>query len=226
MLRLNMTIPPAETPSRLGALAGDIAGFPNGRRLGDDVIDIAERVVAGVLVPGFNISPNNALGDGVDANDVPFLPYFPYVAPPHNPLTHSHDAAGAQPSVRVVNDVTKAVRPASSEADGAESGAATGNGPETTLVPTANGLALAGANPADRALLRYTLAAPARVAVRVYDLQGRVVRTLVDQDADAGTFQTEWNGRFDDGTRAGKGIYFARFSVGGRVIDSRKIALE
>jgi hypothetical protein len=229
MLRLNMTIPPAETPSRLGALAGDVAGFPNGRRLGDDVIDIAERVVAGVLVPGFNVSPNNALGDGVDVNDVPFLPYFPYVAPPHDPLTHRHDATGAPPSMRVVNDVTKALRPAgdaSVDAGGAESGAPAGSAPEATLVPGANGLSLAGSNPGDRALLRYTIAAPARVALRVYDLQGRVVRTLVDQDADAGTFQTEWNGRFDDGARAGKGIYFARFSIGGRVVDSKKIALE
>ena len=54
-----------------------MAGFPNGRRLADDVVDIELRVVAGVLVPGFNVTPNNQLGDGVDANDVPFLPSFP-----------------------------------------------------------------------------------------------------------------------------------------------------
>ena len=47
-------------------LAGDNAGFPNGRRPYDDTVDIDLRVVAGVLVPGFNVSPNNALGDGVD----------------------------------------------------------------------------------------------------------------------------------------------------------------
>ncbi|TPW10051.1 MAG: hypothetical protein FD129_2012, partial [bacterium] len=86
MLRLNMAIPPASRAERLAVLAGDVAGFPNGRRLGDDVVDIAERVVAGVLVPGFNVAPNNELGDGIDVNDRPFLPRFPYVAPPHNPL--------------------------------------------------------------------------------------------------------------------------------------------
>ena len=84
MLRLNMDIAPCTTScSRLGAIAGDNAGFPNGRRLSDDVIDIALRVVMGVLIPGHN--PNaDGLGDGVNANDVPFLSSFPYVAYPHS----------------------------------------------------------------------------------------------------------------------------------------------
>src|SRR5262245_28032496 len=86
MLRLNMSIPPADEPNRLGVIAGDIAGFPNGRRLADDVVDISLQVVAGVLVSGFNIEPNNRLGDGVDQNDVPFLDHFPFCARPHDPL--------------------------------------------------------------------------------------------------------------------------------------------
>src|SRR5258706_6760702 len=85
MLRLNLTIAPAASPQRLGVLAGDVAGFPNGRRLGDDVVDIELRVVAGVLVDGFNLTPNNQLGNGVDANDKPFLPHFPYLPPPRTP---------------------------------------------------------------------------------------------------------------------------------------------
>jgi hypothetical protein len=83
MIRLNVAIPPAAQPNRLGVIGGDTAGFPNGRRLADDVTDVALRVVAGVLVPAFNKSPNNALTDGVDANDKPFLSSFPYVALPH-----------------------------------------------------------------------------------------------------------------------------------------------
>ena len=79
--------PPTRKPSRFGVLKNDLAGFPNGRRLGDDVVDIAERVAAGVLVPGFNIKPNKQLGDGVDVNDVPYLPYFPYVALPTDGIT-------------------------------------------------------------------------------------------------------------------------------------------
>jgi hypothetical protein len=83
MIRLNVAVAPTATPSRLGALANDTAGFPNGRRLADDVVDISLRVVAGVLVPGYNKAPNNALTDGVDANDREFLPTFPYVALPN-----------------------------------------------------------------------------------------------------------------------------------------------
>ncbi|HEX6160986.1 MAG TPA: DUF4331 domain-containing protein, partial [Thermoanaerobaculia bacterium] len=83
MIRLNVAVPATAQPNRLGAIANDLGGFPNGRRLGDDVVDIALRVVAGVLVPGFNKEPNNQLTDGVDTNDVAFLSTFPYAALPH-----------------------------------------------------------------------------------------------------------------------------------------------
>ncbi|HVE71865.1 MAG TPA: DUF4331 domain-containing protein [Thermoanaerobaculia bacterium] len=83
MLRLNVAVPVTAQPNRLGALAADNGGFPNGRRLGDDVVDIALRVVAGVLVPTYNKAPNNALTDGVDANDRAFLSTFPYAPLPH-----------------------------------------------------------------------------------------------------------------------------------------------
>ena len=84
MLRLNVAIGPVATPNRLAVLAGDIAGFPNGRRLGDDVVDIAFRVMAGAtpLTPNFNAGINAQLGDGINANDVPFLDVFPYVGLP------------------------------------------------------------------------------------------------------------------------------------------------
>jgi hypothetical protein len=79
MLRINLAIPPAASPNRMGVLGGDTAGFPNGRRLADDVVDIALQVVGGVLK---NVTGTAALTDGVDANDKPFLPSFPYVASP------------------------------------------------------------------------------------------------------------------------------------------------
>jgi hypothetical protein len=89
MLRLNMGIPPAANPSRLGVLDGDLAGFPNGRRVWDDVVDIELRAVADgygtFLEENFglpNLSPNNMVGDGCDANDRSFLNSFPYVAGP------------------------------------------------------------------------------------------------------------------------------------------------
>ena len=76
-LRLNMSTPVTADPDRLGVIGGDTQGFPNGRRLADDVIDIALQVVEGELVG----NPND-LGDGVDANDVEFSDTFPYLALP------------------------------------------------------------------------------------------------------------------------------------------------
>jgi len=86
MLRLNVAIPPAASPSRVGLLGGDVAGFPNGRRVTDDVVDIALRAVAGgtPFTPATNVSPNNTLGDGVANNDVPFLTRFPYLGTPQS----------------------------------------------------------------------------------------------------------------------------------------------
>ena len=92
LLRLNTAIAPtaaAGAGNRLGVLAGDLAGFPNGRRLEDDIVDVDLRAFAegyGSFLNGLlglpNKSPNNLLGDGVDANDKPFLTQFPYVASP------------------------------------------------------------------------------------------------------------------------------------------------
>jgi Domain of unknown function (DUF4331) len=81
LLRLNTGVAPTleANRKRMGLLAGDGAGFPNGRRLTDDVVDIAARAVAGVLNPKFNVAPNNLIGDGVAATDVPTQETFPYV---------------------------------------------------------------------------------------------------------------------------------------------------
>jgi Domain of unknown function (DUF4331) len=91
LLRLNTGVaptPPASA-SRLGLLAGDPAGYPNGRRLFDDAVDITLRVAVGGVLAGnkcgsdhkqpCNVFPNNKLGDGVNMNDVAFHPDFPYV---------------------------------------------------------------------------------------------------------------------------------------------------
>ncbi len=95
--RLNVAIPPSANPSRLGLLGNDVAGFPNGRRVIDDVVDIELRAVVGgtPFTPATNIAPNNTLGDGVDHNDVPFLTRFPYLGTPQSGNTttgapHNH----------------------------------------------------------------------------------------------------------------------------------------
>lgn len=81
-LRLNMAVPPTATPNRLGVLQGDLAGFPNGRRLADDVIDVTLQAAEGVLLPGHPAAVET-LGDAVNANDRPFRTTFPYIALPN-----------------------------------------------------------------------------------------------------------------------------------------------
>jgi hypothetical protein len=98
MLRLNIAVPPRSfgQESRLGVLGGDNAGFPNGRRLVDDVVDIELRALAGgtPFTPSHNKAPNNILGDGVDRNDLPFLNRFPYLHGPHQGYVHGHHRTG------------------------------------------------------------------------------------------------------------------------------------
>jgi hypothetical protein len=95
LLRLNVAIPPSSDPSRLGVVGGDFAGFPNGRRLADDVTDIELRALecsygaAAAIVESFGFcdgnahrTPNDLITDGVDENERSFPPRFPYVATP------------------------------------------------------------------------------------------------------------------------------------------------
>jgi Domain of unknown function (DUF4331) len=107
LIRLNTGIPPSAPVgdgNRLGVLAGDLAGFPNGRRLEDDVVDIELRAFAegyGTFLNGLlglpNRSPNNLLGDGVDANDRTFHVDFPYLGTPHQGYEHVHHGAMGGP---------------------------------------------------------------------------------------------------------------------------------
>ncbi|MBM3925814.1 MAG: DUF4331 domain-containing protein [SAR202 cluster bacterium] len=86
-LRLNVAVPPSDDPNAMGVLGGDLAGYPNGRRLADDVTDISLRAVAGAAYPLFHpdFTPDATgvkLGDGVDENDAEFHDKFPYLAHP------------------------------------------------------------------------------------------------------------------------------------------------
>ena len=99
LLRLNTAIKPTakSSRSRLGLLAGDAAGFPNGRRVTDDVVDIAMRAVAGALCANctssglpFNAATVPLLGDGVNVNDIPTQEVFPYSAFAHSGRDRRH----------------------------------------------------------------------------------------------------------------------------------------
>ncbi len=86
-LRLNVAIAPTTTPNKMGVLGGDIQGYPNGRRLADDVTDISIQAVAGAAYalfhPGYTADAlATQLGDGVDNNDASFRTTFPNLALP------------------------------------------------------------------------------------------------------------------------------------------------
>jgi hypothetical protein len=94
LLRLNTGIPPTALGSqkRLGFLAGDLAGFPQGRRPIDDVVDIASRAVAGILVD--SVEYGAAIGDGVNTKGTGFRTTFPYVRPANNGRDSHHVGPG------------------------------------------------------------------------------------------------------------------------------------
>jgi len=97
MLRLNMNVAPTTgtgSYSPLGAFGGDVAGFPNGRRVGDDVLDIDARAAAGGilhLLGAINCPASLGISDNVQSNDVPYLDHFPYLGLPHQGYNHEHD---------------------------------------------------------------------------------------------------------------------------------------
>ena len=90
MLRLNVAIRPSSSPNIFGLLGGDVAGFPNGRRVADDVTAIELRAIAGVTYPlvDHTFVPDGAASVVTDGTtpadlDVPFLSAFPYLGVPH-----------------------------------------------------------------------------------------------------------------------------------------------
>jgi hypothetical protein len=94
MLRLNTAIPASKTPNPLGVVGGDLAGFPNGRRVFDDVVTIELRAIAGVTVPLVDKSykPDAAASqvtDGLTGASVPsgYLTGFPYLGVPYSGFT-------------------------------------------------------------------------------------------------------------------------------------------
>ena len=99
-LRLNIQTPITASPNRLGVLGGDNQGYPNGRRLIDDVVDISLQAVAGgtPFTPPTNKAPNNQLGDGVNVNDKAFLTSFPYVASPTQGYDHTFPGHRTEPA--------------------------------------------------------------------------------------------------------------------------------
>jgi len=105
MLRLNVAVPKSANPNPLGLIGGDAAGFPNGRRLTDDVTTIELRAIAGVTYPLVNKSytPDGAAGVIQDGSYNParrhFSSTFPYIGTPHSGYAYdANEPAATSPS--------------------------------------------------------------------------------------------------------------------------------
>ena len=177
-------------------------GFPNGRRLEDDVTRIELQAVSGVVlaaiglwyddfVPGGSpVTPNLvsvlSYNTGVNANDTSFKTTFPFV---QTPWSGDHNCSCSTPPPAPVLEMKS-------------------NGPETTapLGLASPGLEIATSpNPmrSSSNILRYHVAAPAVVKIMLYDVSGKPLKVLVNKKVEAGTYTTEWNAN-----GMAKGSYF------------------
>jgi Domain of unknown function (DUF4331) len=129
MLRLNLSIKPTATPNRLGVLGGDLQGFPNGRRLTDDVVDIELQTLEGAAQTGKLVSAL-AKGDAVNANDNAFGATFPYLALPNVGAVNKGGGTGAGAQTNAIGAASAHVQ---------------------SQAPTAAAAAPASAAPAERA---------------------------------------------------------------------------
>ena len=87
MLRLHMAVPPTAKPNDLGLVAGDAAGFPNGRRVADDTTTVELRAIAGLTIPLVDPSfkpdaATSAITDGTTNTNPKLLSSFPYLGTP------------------------------------------------------------------------------------------------------------------------------------------------
>lgn len=142
LLRVNLAVAPVATPNTLGVLGGDLQGYPNGRRLADDVIDISLQAMAGAAYPlfhpEFKVDETGAkLGDGVDTNDMAFRSSFPYLALPSSgfesvPHTNSSIIEGLKEIITQL----KAQIAALLGMGGSNGGSGTGTSTATSTPPT------------------------------------------------------------------------------------------
>jgi hypothetical protein len=219
MLRLNMATPvtPRNHPqfSNLGIIQAAVLGltdpayngnanlqfipnmdgFPNGRRLEDDIVRIELQAVSGIALAAIGLWYDDFNGGnpvtqdlldvltynaGVTANDAPIKSSFPYVASPW-PGTHNCDCDDGISSPNK-NQQTIAEIPAA-KAPAGDLGLAS---PEMNLA--------AYPNPSDgSSTIKYSVDAPSQVKIVVYDINGRLVKVLADKKQEAGVYTLPWN---------------------------------
>ncbi|MCW3093090.1 MAG: hypothetical protein JWP81_4159 [Ferruginibacter sp.] len=239
MLRLNMAVPPtSRTDSKFSSLGllqaaalgltdpayntttaiqpiPNMDGFPNGRRLEDDVTRIELQAVSGIVlsvlglwyddfVPGGSpLTPQllNVLGysTGIDANDVPFKPAFPYVQAPFAGNYICPCNQTAKKTTIVMGNNTEKMGGLGLAAP--------------RMVATTSPNPFVGSNN-----VHYRLEEASQVNISVYDTKGNQVKVLVNKLMKPGTYDQNWNG--NDLT---KGVYFIKVSKDGAVIQTLRV---
>jgi hypothetical protein len=247
MLRLNMAVPPTQRNdpkfSALGLVQAAVLGltdttynqnsslqfipnmdgFPNGRRLEDDVTRIELQAVSGVVLAAIGlwyddfktgqspVTPDlvNVLSynTGVNSNDTTFKTSFPYVQTPWS----GTDACCGVPAANSKNNTVSNM---TAPADITKFEALDMAAPDIFI----------GAYPnpfVDNNLIRYHIETTSKVTINVYDETGKLVRVLVNQNMDPGTYSISWNA-----SNLAKGVYFINAIRNGNVKQSIRLVKE
>ncbi|MBC7828472.1 MAG: DUF4331 family protein [Chitinophagaceae bacterium] len=249
MLRLNMAVPVTERKpgvySSLGLLQAAVSGltdpayntnknlqfipnmdgFPNGRRLEDDVTRIELQAVSGVVLaaiglwyddfqPGGNpVTPNllNVItySTGVNKNDTTIRKQFPFVQTPWAGTAECCSVAAPKEETNNGGGQPENPAPRMEETRGARSESAMGlTSPEVFVTSTPNPVA-------DNNTIRYRLTNSSKVTIAVYDVTGKQVKVLVNKQHAPGMYSVEWKTN-----ELGKGAYFVNTTINGRVLNS------
>jgi hypothetical protein len=242
MLRLNMAVPP--TPrnhsqfSNLGIVQAAVLGltnptynsnadlqwipnmdgFPNGRRLEDDIVRIELQAVSGIALAAIGLwyDDYNCAGSpvtqdlvdvltynaGVTSNDASIKTSFPYVPSPW-PGTHNCDC-GNNPSDRSNNTIGE--MPTQKPASGLGL-----SSPEMNISTYPN----PGTN---TNTIRYSVDAPSQVLIAVYDMQGKMIKMLANKNHEAGVYNVQW-----DMSKLSNGTYVVTAIKDGNVKQSIKV---
>lgn len=247
MLRLNMAVPPTSRTSdqfsSLGLIQAaalgltnptyngnkniqfipNMDGFPNGRRLEDDVTLIELQAVSGLVLAAIGLWYDDFTGGsnplttdlmdvynyntGVNKNDTTIRNQFPYVQTPWAGTDECCGTASEQSEVRRVKP-QDVVRPAT-ETPGVKSPSSLGlSAPEVFVTATPNPVA-------DNNIVRYRLTSPSKVTIAVYDVTGKQVKLLVNKQHEAGIYSVQWKTN-----ELGKGTYIVNTTINGRVLNS------
>jgi hypothetical protein len=229
MLRLNMAVPPTPRTdpnfSSLGLVQAAVLGltnpayngnaslqfipnmdgFPNGRRLEDDVTRIELQAVGGVVLAAIGLWYDDFTGTnpvtpdllnvltyntGVNANDTSFKKAFPYVQTPWSGTNACCGLAVNNNNNIQTNDIKKESMAPMTELKMAA--------PDVFITATPNPFISSN-------IVRYRVEIPSQVTIGVYDVNGHLVKILVNQNQDAGVYTIQWNG----GNLA-KGTYFVQ----------------